>query len=278
MITFFSIPKPFDGHTGVIQRNAIGSWLRVHPEAQVILLGDEAGTAEEAQRLGADHEPQLARNEHGTPLLGDAFRIARTRARNPLLCYVNADIVLPASLTTAASVASAASKQFLVIGECWNQRVDTELDLDRLDWPALLNGARKRGADAIDYFLFTPGLYGDIPPFAVGRLAFDNWLVWKARRTAGTRVIDATWVVRPLHQDHAYGHVGTLSTLRSSSEAAENSRLAGGGRDRLYSRFDATHRLTAHGLVPNPLGVAHTGESSRRAWAKLAYATGIRRP
>jgi hypothetical protein len=278
VITFFSIPKPFDGHTGVIQRNAIGSWLRVHPEAQVILLGDEAGTAETAQRLGADHEPRLERNAHGTPLLDDAFRIAAAQRRNPLLCYVNADIVLPASLTKAAFVASAASKQFLVIGECWNQRVETELDLDRLDWPALLNGARKRGADAIDYFLYTPGVYDDIPAFAVGRLAFDNWLVWKARRTAGTRVIDATWVVRPLHEDHAYGHVGTLSALRSSSEAAENSRLAGGGRGHLYSRFDATDRLTAVGLVPNPLGVAHIGESARRAWAKLAYATGMRRP
>lgn len=277
MITFFSIPKPFDGHIGVIQRNAIGSWTRVHPEAQVLLLGDEQGIADATRELGAEHAPDLERNSYGTPLLDDAFRIARERARNRLLCYVNADILLPPSLARAASVTSASQDRFLVVGECWNARVEMALNPDELDWIALLGRARKRGADAIDYFLFSPGVYDEIPPFAVGRTVFDNWLIWKARATGAT-VVDASSVVRPVHQDHGYAHQGSLEQLRAGPEAAENRRVAGGGRERMYSRFDATRRLTSRGLFPNPLGIAHSGETARRAWAKLGYTTGFRHP
>ena len=275
MITFFTIPKPFAACTSTLQRNAIGSWTRVEPDAQVLLLGDEEGTAEAAADLGVEHVPQLGRNEHGTPLLNEAFRIARERAGNSLLCYVNTDIVLPQSLARAAMIVSARRERFLVVGECWNARIETALDPDGLDWDGLRDGAHKRGADAMDYFLFSHGVYEEIPPFAVGRMVFDNWLIWKAREMRAT-VVDATWVVRPLHQVHAYGHAGSLAELRAGPEAAENRRLAGGGRERLYSRFDATHRLTPRGLVPNPLALGHAGETVRRAWAKLGYTVGFR--
>ena len=155
--------------------------------------------------------------------------------------------------------------------------MSTDAASTSLNWNALLQGARKRGADAIDYFLFSPGVYNQIPPLAVGRMVFDNWLVWKARAT-GAAVIDASWIVRPVHQDHGYAHRGNLEQLRAGPEAAENRRLAGGGRKRLYSRFDATHRLTLRGLVPNPLGIAHVGETTRRAWARLGYTVGFRHP
>ena len=41
MLTIFSTPKPFRGHIGVIQRNAIESWKRIHPDVEIILFGDE---------------------------------------------------------------------------------------------------------------------------------------------------------------------------------------------------------------------------------------------
>jgi hypothetical protein len=43
MITFFTTPKPFCGHIGVIQRNAIESWKRIRPSVEVIPFGDEEG-------------------------------------------------------------------------------------------------------------------------------------------------------------------------------------------------------------------------------------------
>ena len=52
MLTVFSTPKPFVGHVGVIQRNAISSWMRLHPDVEVILVGDDAGTAEVCAEFG----------------------------------------------------------------------------------------------------------------------------------------------------------------------------------------------------------------------------------
>lgn len=276
MITFFTIPKPFEGDIGTIQRNALASWTRVAPGTQVLVLGDEAGAAEASAAIGAEYVPELPRNAYGTPLLDGAFRIAAERRRNELLCFVNADVLLPPSIVDAARSADTLRRPFVVVGECRNARVDAALDPDAIDWHAILEGARKRGADAIDYFVYTPGVFDDIPPFAVGRPAFDNWLIWEARKK-GAAVVDATWTVEAIHQDHTYDHVGGLSERPRSPEAAENRRLTGGGRERLYSRFDATHRSTSRGLVPNPLGYAHSGETARRAWAKLGYATGLRR-
>ena len=68
MLTIFSTPKLFRGHIGDIQRNALRSWLLLDPQAEVILFGDEEGTAEVCQELGLRHEPQVLRSEHGTLL------------------------------------------------------------------------------------------------------------------------------------------------------------------------------------------------------------------
>jgi hypothetical protein len=274
VIAFVTVPKPFTGDTNAIQRNAIASWLRVAPDVSVLLIGEEPGLGEAAESLGVRQLAPVSRTDQGTPRLDSAFALAAEHADGRLLCYVNADILLPRSLAQAAETARRHRERFLVIGECWNACVPGRLDASSLDWAALLRGSRKRGADALDYFLFSPGIFGEIPAFAIGRTVWDNWLVWKAR-SEGAMVVDATSVVRPIHQDHAYGHVGSLAKVRDGPEAAENRRLAG-GRGHLYSRYDATHRLLRSGLVPNPLALGHAGETVRRGWAKIGYRTGLR--
>src|SRR5690242_14576341 len=102
MLTFFSIPKPFSGHIGVIQRNALASWGR-HAGCETLLLGNEAGTREAAEGAGATWLPDIALNDYGTPLLSSAFEQARRVARNRLLCYVNADIIVTRDLPRAAA-------------------------------------------------------------------------------------------------------------------------------------------------------------------------------
>lgn len=94
LLTLFTVPKGFVGDTGVIQRNAIESWTRLGPDVEVILCGDDDGTAQAALDLGVRHVPDIRRNEHGTPLLDSVFDAARQASLSPLLAYVNADIVL----------------------------------------------------------------------------------------------------------------------------------------------------------------------------------------
>ena len=94
MLSIFSTPKPFRGHIGVIQRNALKSWTLLNPDVEVILFGDDEGAAQAAAELSIRHEPNVERNEHGTKRLDYMFSTARALARHDILCYVNCDIIL----------------------------------------------------------------------------------------------------------------------------------------------------------------------------------------
>ena len=77
MLTVFAVPKPFAGHIGVIQRNAVRSWRALHPECQILLCGDEAGSAEAAFELGVERLLDVDTNDFGTPLLSSCSRASR---------------------------------------------------------------------------------------------------------------------------------------------------------------------------------------------------------
>ena len=94
MLTFFTTAKAFLGHDGVIQRNALASWKRLDPQAEVILFGDDAGAAEVCAELGLRHEPYVTRHEGGAKYLDFIFKRAQEIAKNEYLCFSNCDIVL----------------------------------------------------------------------------------------------------------------------------------------------------------------------------------------
>ena len=52
LLTIFATPKRFQGHIGVIQRNAIASWTHLKPKPEIILFGTDEGTAEIARGFG----------------------------------------------------------------------------------------------------------------------------------------------------------------------------------------------------------------------------------
>jgi hypothetical protein len=85
MLTFFTTAKPFLGHSGVIQRNALRSWVRLRPDVEVILFGDDEGAAEIARESSIRHEPQVQRIEHGTKRLDAMFARAQAIARHDVL-------------------------------------------------------------------------------------------------------------------------------------------------------------------------------------------------
>ena len=68
MLTLFTIPKAFSGRIGLLQANAIGSWVRLNANCEVILFGDDPGVAEAAARFGVRHESQVTRTPQGTPV------------------------------------------------------------------------------------------------------------------------------------------------------------------------------------------------------------------
>jgi len=264
LISVFTIPKPFDGHIELIQRNAITSWTLLDPRPEIILIGDEPGTAEVAEELGLRHVPEVARDEFGTPLVNDAFDKARGAASHDLLAFVNADIILMSDFMKAVASLSGWGRPFLMVGERWWTDIDRPVDFSPRweDWVRSVPGQRGR-RDGMDYLVFTRGVFTSIPPFAIGRLAYDNWLIWAARKR-GVAVVDATRVILAVHQ----GHDHALSSIPGSDDAGQSAKLRpymypdrapeavanrelAGGWTRLYTLDHATHLLESTGVRPN---------------------------
>jgi hypothetical protein len=255
MLTFLTSPKPFRGHIGVIQRNAIRSWTLVHPNAEVILFGEEVGAAEAARQLGVRHALQVKRNSFGTPYLASILDEARDMTSNALLCYINCDILLLADFRAALERVVSLNSNFLMAGQRWDTEVTEPLDFSCPDWQSVLlqrslAANSQRAPRWIDYFVFSRDLYAQkTPPLVIGRAGFDNWMMWYARST-GAQVIDASQVVIAIHQNHDYSHHPEGEKgIYDGEEARQNFAYMQGGR---YATLEnATHRLTANGLRPN---------------------------
>jgi hypothetical protein len=283
MITFFATPKPFRGHLGITQRNAIRSWTLTDPDAQVILFGNEEGAAEVSRELGARHESAVERNSFGTPLLSSLFDRADDRARHDRLCFLNADIILTDDFLAAVNRLANIHPRSLMVGRRFDVDITEPLDFSKPGWGARLRSmARERGKlrppQWIDFFVFPRGLlHQQVPPFAIGRPGYDNWLLWKVR-AMGVPIVDVTQVVMAIHQNHDYAHhKGGEAGFWNGAEAQENARLQAGH----FATIDnATHRLTPNGLRPN---YYHWVVQARRKAAGAVYAVwfgllGLTRP
>ncbi|HLP15185.1 MAG TPA: glycosyl transferase family 2, partial [Bacteroidota bacterium] len=205
MVTLFAIPKPFVGHTAVIQHNAIESWKRFHPGYQIILFGNEEGIAEAACEHGVEHIPDVRRNELGTPLMNAVFEEADKIARFEILCYVNSDIMLLEDLNAAVDRVKH-SKKFLMVGQRWNLDVVERIDFTQ---PEADHAIRMRtmtdGALALmwamDYFVFPRNMWEKLPQFAIGRPGWDNWMLYQAR-AMNLELINSSLVIMAVHQNH----------------------------------------------------------------------------
>ena len=264
-LTIFALPKPFRGHIETIQRNAIRSWAQLKTAAEILLFGDDAGTAEIAQEFGLRHISDIRRNEFGTPLVSDLFQQAQGAAQHDTLCYVNSDIILLADFAEAVKRIARFRAKFLMVGRRLDLDLAEPVRFDAQGWEASLRSrglrqGRMNIARSIDYFVFPRNLYPPLPEMALGRFWWDNWLIWKAH-AVGAAVVDATAVVLAIHQNHDHSHyAGGREAMLAGEEAARNCRLGcetnpADFENGLYWRYfytidDATHVLARDGIKP----------------------------
>ena len=242
LITLFGIPKAFDGTVRRAQENALHSWARL-PSTKVIVFGDEAGIAEQARAHHVQHEPHLRRTTLGTPLIADTFQRAAELAETPLLAYANFDILLFEDFVEAVNAIR--FENFLAAGQRWNMDVPDLIDFNRVSVGSLQEGARQ--VEALeppwgsDVFVWTRSIEWDMPPFAVGRPPWDNWLI-HAARARHIPVVDITPSVTVIHQNHDYGHIPSRSgPAWAGPETEANLDLV--GADELMDLTHATHVL-----------------------------------
>ena len=256
MITFFSAPKAFAGHIGLIQDNALSSWAALGSDVEVLLVGDEEGVQEAAARHGFGHVGAIAENEYGTPLVSDIFARAEAAASHDLLCYINADIITLSDFLPALDRIT--FTKYLMLGQRIDLDVTERIDFGSPNWEEDLRKVALRDGElhpkvGVDYYVYTRGLWRDMPAFAVGRTVYDQWLIWDALRS-GTPVIDATSVVTSVHQNHerTYASLGRESPdeqteLHRGIEAQRNRRMLG-GRERTRTLHHANWVLEPSGL------------------------------
>jgi len=258
MLTIFTIPKPFNGHIGVIQKNAIKSWLSLTPACEVILFGDEPGIREVAQEFCIRHVPEIRKNEYGTPFLDDVFYHAQKIAHHDIICYCNADIIFFNDIIEAAKKISI--RDYLLIGERWDVDVTTLIDTYRENWAReFLVFAQEHHSvqnfPGMDYFIFPRGMLKDMLPFVIGRRGWDNWLIFHVRKRQ-IPVIDATLVVHAIHQNHSYAHVPQKEGTRwEGPESWNNVKLVKNRQIYLWELADSDWVLTPEGLKKKPFSL-----------------------
>lgn len=278
MLTIFSTPKPFIGHSNVIQRNALRSWTLLHPDVDVILFGDEEGAADACRDLGIRHEPHVRRNERGTKYLNYLFDRARDISCHKFICYSNCDIILTLDFLEGLELVARSYSRFLMIGRRWDTDIIEPWDFSQPDWAqrlrsfALLKG-KQAGPSWIDYFCFSRNLYYEkMPPFLIGRNNWDPWLSWHARKSKA-HLIDASEMVIAVHQNHDYAYLGEGATAQQNKAEADYNGSMGDTRAWHYYKYgvDAATEILSEGrLRANHL--AWLGPIKTRAITYLYYA------
>jgi hypothetical protein len=250
MLTIFTIPKPFVGHIGVIQRNAIISWLALTPACEIILFGDEPGIREIALEFNITHVPEIRKTQYGTPYLDDVFNQSQQIAHHNVVCYCNADIIFFNDILDA--VKKIPQKEYLMVGERWDVDVITPIDTTRENWSKeFFTYAQEHHTlldfMGMDYFIFPKGMLLTMLPFAVGRRGWDNWLIYHVRKRE-IPVIDATPVVHVVHQNHSYSHIPDKKGIRwDGPESSANLKLIQNRQIYLWELADSDWVLTPEG-------------------------------
>lgn len=250
-MNIFGVPLPFKGVTSIRQQNAIWSWNEMEFAGWIYLLGLELDKDDlELLPMNVIQVNPIETDEFGTPLISNIFSVMQALADDRPVVYINSDVII-AGIDGAVQICEEQFEDFLIVGRRYDLNITDYLDFD-IAWEMDLLMQCEWDGDlhpcgAIDWFAFTPGLYTSIPPFAIGRSAWDNWLVIDALRQ-GVPVIDASKVTMTIHQNKR------TFLRRSISEEREEQRR----RNRAYynqardqhagSSRDATWVLTPEGL------------------------------
>lgn len=266
MITFFSVPKAFKGHIGIIQTNAIESWLKLKPVPEIILLGNDEGITETAQKYNLRHVPYLKNHpEWKAPLLDDIIQTAKNEASNNSLCFIHTDIILFQDFLEAFQLISKHFEKYLMVSSRWNMNIEDRVELNsekerqKLRQLALATNDMYPSGGS-DFFAFPKQLFKSVPPFLLGRGYWDNWMMYQALQE-NAALIDTTSDVVALHQNHDYAHIHGIDSgerdgdrVFRAQQGDYNLSLAGGQKN-VYNNYDANYVLK-NGILYSTWGLS----------------------
>lgn len=211
MITFFTTPKPFTGKNKINQLNALRSWKQFSPECEIIVFDNIIGDDSFIKELVVINIVNLEKfsKEIPLPFVNDLFHKASQFARNPICCYLNADIILPENfLEIVIKIHKKLKSKYLLVGQRYDIDIDKELIFNK-NWEIeFLNENRNKltlhPPLGSDFFVFPKNQYikNDIPRLVIGRPGWDNWFIYNGVKIKGIKVVDVSEATIVYHQNH----------------------------------------------------------------------------
>jgi hypothetical protein len=203
-LVIFCCPKPFIKEFATVQQNAILSWTQLPIKTKIVVVGKEQGIAEFCQEHKLVHEPNIKYNEYNTPLLDSIFEVGHSHAvPGKPICYINCDIMLMSDFAKTVLAATKLTYRYLIVGQRfdWNHPCPIKFTPKWEEYARnlILKDGKLHQLCGIDYFLYSDvSVIGKMPPFAIGKCAWDNYLVYVASQNKAT-VINASKTVLAVH-------------------------------------------------------------------------------
>lgn len=262
-----------------IQRNSVLSWLNLSPDIRVLIYGvEEEGVDDFVQELQAEYGDRVSgvlshnlRDEKGILLVNEVWNDAWSRAESEYFVWTTADVIYLQDFIKSIELCSEAFQEFMMVGRKTN--IPTEFKLffsdswqDGIRRVAQVDG--KGHAAGVEYFVckFDKNYLQDMPPFQIGRLRYDNWMMWKPIAT-GIPTVDSTDYNLVIHQHHSWKPI-------EKHETAKNRGLV--TKDQMSNTFSSTFRIDPEGrILTNHSPEAKEAEKSEIERATRKYGTDL---
>jgi len=235
MFTIFSCPKEFSSLFGIIQRNAINSWLNLNPTPKIILFGVENEEIKKEYNHDSISFVSIEDlNEYKTPYINKIFEKAMSLSITDTLCYVNSDIILFNDFNNTINNISKI-KNYFGVGQRYNLDLDRVIDFKNFDFlnKNFFDQATLDSYTGSDYFIFNKDTIKNIPNFLIGRTCWDNWLIYYASIN-NLNLIDCTNDIFCVHQKQDYSHIKTDTKNHYKGIERDYNLRQLGGLDKLY--------------------------------------------
>tara|TARA_B100000287_G_scaffold430029_1_gene484485 strand:+ start:3089 stop:3973 length:885 start_codon:yes stop_codon:yes gene_type:complete len=222
MITIFTTPKDFENEFKLIQENAINSWRAISNDIEIIIMGNSYGAKEMSDQVQATFIQNVPSSDDNIPTIPGLFETAEKNANNELLCYVNADIILPDNFLHTIEIIRNLRRKFLAVGHRWDLNIKKKINFydekeKKTFWNYAKKNSEKHAPTGIDYFIFRKRTFNNLPNLVIGRFGWDNWLLWYSRRNF-MALIDLSANVFAVHQNHSY----KFQNFKNSSEVQQS--------------------------------------------------------
>ena len=197
----------------LVHNLTVKNWLSMRPYIIPVIFTNESGLAKECERQDWNVFPVKVESAGGIPVLKYMYKKVMEIYNTTFYAYSNSDILFTDTLIhTLLSLKNSSihlEGTVMIVGKRTNVQYVTEIEGS--SWTSLTSVAKTRGnlsfGNAEDYFI-TPRTYpwDNIAEVVIGRPAYDNWLVYNARKQKHM-IIDATDTLLAVHQTTGAGNM-----------------------------------------------------------------------